>query len=371
MKKLKKVLAMLLAAAMVVALLAGCDSGSGGEASPSPAPSSSEPAQAPEGGGAAALSITPKVLGEDQIKIAYIPISTAGVTNRMVELAFNDTKDAYGDTVTVDFFDPGYDAQKQITMVNDAVNQGYDCILLECADPVSLATPVAEAEAAGVPVITLNLNAETPHTLHLRGVDYQAGWKAAETLVNDFGADNPQNVIIIDCPAAMAATNLQSNGFLDYLAEYAPSWTILEHRNVDNFSQEGANTAMRDMLTRFDDIDIVFNMMDDLTTGTIQAIEGAGRNDGSITVYGNMGNPATFEYMTNGSGELYGLNFSDYYTQYCIAMAYALYYASTGINASMLGLTATPEYALSCWPVTPENADLYKTLSRWDLAIND
>jgi ABC-type sugar transport system substrate-binding protein len=318
-------------------------------------------------GGGTTITVNQKILGTDEIKIAYIPISTAGVTNKMVELAFNDTIDAYKDTVTVDYFDPGYDAQTQISMVNDAVNQGYDCILLECADPVSLATPVAEAEAAGVPVITLNLNAETPHTLHLRAVDYMAGWKAAETLANDFGADSGQKVVIIDCPAAMAATNLQSNGFIDYM-EQNTNWELLAQQNVDNFSQEGANTAMRDLLTKYDDIDIVFNMMDDLTTGTLQAIEAAGRNDGSIVVYGNMGNPSTFNSLTSGD-DLYGLNFADYYTQYCMAMGFALYYASTGITGVGLGLTETPEYALSCWPVTPDNAELYSTLSRWDLAI--
>ena len=360
MKKIwKRALALALAAAMTLTLLCAC----GNNDTPS-----GEQTNTGDNTQAGELSITPKILGTDEIKIAYIPISTAGVTNRMVELAFNDTIDAYKDTVTVDYFDPSYDTQTQITMVNDAVNQGYDCILLECSDPVSLATPVAEAEAAGVPVITLNLNAETPHTLHLRAVDYMSGWKAAETLANDFGADSGQKVIIMDCPAAMAATNLQSNGFLDYMEEYT-NWELLDHRNVDNFSQEGANTAMRDLLTKYDNIDIVFNMQDDLTAGVMQAIEAAGRNDGSITVYGNMGNPSTFEAMTNGSGSLYGLNFADYYTQYCMAMGFALYYAATGVTGVMLGFDSTPEYALSCWPVTPDNAELYQILSRWDLAL--
>ena len=124
-KNLKKILALIMTAAMMFTLLTAC----GGEGE-TQNPGGDNP-------GGETLSITPKVLGQDQIKIAYIPISTAGVTNKMVELAFNDTIDAYKDTITVDYFDPGYDAQTQINMVNDAVNQGYDCILLECADPVS------------------------------------------------------------------------------------------------------------------------------------------------------------------------------------------------------------------------------------------
>ena len=369
MKLFKKAIALACAAALCVTTLAACGS-SGNANSATSEEVAATTAAASEAATAAAGEVTPKVLGTDEIKIAYIPISTAGVTNKIVELAFNDTIDAYKESgkITVDYFDPGYDAQTQITMVNDAVNQGYNCIFIECADPVSLATPVSEAEAAGIPVITLNLNAETPHTLHIRGVDYLSGWKACEILATELGADSGKKVVIIDCPAPMAATNLQSNGFLDYMDENT-NWELIDHRNVDNFSQEGANTAMRDILTKYDQIDVVFNMMDDLTTGTLQAIEASGRNDGSILVYGNMGNPSTFDVLTNGSGDLYGLNFCDYYTEYCMAMGFALYYAMTGVCGGKLGFTATPEYALSCWPVTPANADLYKTLSRWDLAL--
>lgn len=347
MKKFSKALALIMALAMMLTLFAGCGDTAGGDT--------------------AAEGRTVKVLGTDEIKIAYIPISTAGVTNKIVELAFNDTIDAYGDTIVIDYFDPGYDAQTQITMVNDAVNQGYDVIFLECADPVSLATPVAEAEAAGVPVITLNLNAETVHTLHIRGVDYMAGYKAAEILASELGADSAKNVVIIDCPAPMAATNLQSNGWLDYMNANT-NWNLLDHRNVDNFSQEGANTAMRDILTKYDNIDVVFCMMDDLTTGVMQAVEAAGRI-GDMVIYGNMGNPSTFADLTSDEPILYGLCFADYYTEYCMAMTLALNFAMTGVSGVQLGYDKTPEYALSCWPVTPDNADLYSTLSRWDLAL--
>lgn len=386
MKLFKKAAALFAVAALITASLAACGSSGNAPASndtaaastaAESAPAAAEQEAAPaaadssavEPAAAATETVKTKVLGVDPIKIAYVPMSTAGVVNNIVKMAFADTIDAYKDTVTIDYFDPGYDVQKQITMINDCVTQGYDVIMGELFDPVATATAVEEAEKAGIPVITCNSGTVAVHTLHIRGVDYLSGWKAAEILAEELGADSAKKVVIIDCPAPMAATNLQSNGFLDYMDENT-NWELLDHRNVDNFSQEGANTAMRDILTKYDQIDVVFNMMDDLTTGTLQAIEAAGRNDGSILVYGNMGNPSTFDVLTNGSGDLYGLNFADYYTEYCMAMGFALYYAMTGICGGTLGYTATPEYALTCWPVTPANADLYKTLSRWDLALN-
>jgi len=352
---MKKTLALIMVLALAVCLFAGCGS------------TTEAPAAEAAPAAASTAAFVGKNIETETAKIAYIPISTAGVTNQIVKLAFDDCLQPYPNVV-VDYFDPGYDAQTQITMVNDAVNQGYDLIFCECADPVSLATPIAEAEAAGVPVITLNLNTDAPHTLHLRGVDYLAGWTAAETLINDFGADSAKNVIIIDCPAVMTATNLQAPGFLDYM-EANSNWVLLADQNIDNFSQESANTATRDLLTKYDNVDIIFCMMDDLTTGVVQAIQASGRNDGSIIVYGNMGNPSTWEYMTNGSGEIYGLNFMDYYTQYFVAMSYALYYIQSGQCGAAMGFTATPVIALGVTPATPETADLYRTLSRWDLAV--
>ena len=308
-----------------------------------------------------------KVLGVDPIKIAYIPMSTAGQTNMIVKLAFEDTIDPYKDTITLDWFDPGYDTQTMITMINDAVTQGYDCIITEVMDAVSLAGPIEEAEKAGVPVITLNSGVEAVHTMHLRGVDYLSGWKAGEALAELLGAEEEHNVIIIDFPSTMLSMARQSAGFIDFMDENT-NWVLLEDQSIDNMSQEGANTAVRDLLTKYDDVDIIFNVLDDLTIGTMQAVQAANRAD-EITIYGNYGCPTTFEDLTSEDGILAGLGMSDYYTEYSTAMNYAMYFAITGITAYNAGYESTPEVAMSVWPVNRDNADLYRTLSRWDLAV--
>ena len=124
---MKKYLALVMVLALAVCLFAGC--GSTAEA-----PAADAPAAASAFGG--------KDLNTETAKIAYIPISTAGVTNQMVKLAFDDALMPYNGNVIVDWFDCGYDTQTQITMVNDAVTQGYDLIMLESSDPVSLAPPL-------------------------------------------------------------------------------------------------------------------------------------------------------------------------------------------------------------------------------------
>ena len=396
MKSIKKVIALIAVAAFIAATLAACGSSgstntgstaaasqSKSEAAPAAAESKTEAAatEAP----AAATEETPeavapataaepgsvhvKTLGVDPIKIAYIPMSTAGVVNNIVKMAFAETIDAYKDTVTIDYFDPGYDIQKQITMINDCVTQGYDCIMGELFDPVATATAVEECEKAGIPFITTNSGTVAVHTLHLRGVDYLSGWKAAEQIAMVKDPNKPFKVVIVDFPAQMLSVALQSQGFIDYM-EQNTQWELLDDRCIDNISTEGANTAMRDILTKYDQIDIIWNVGDDLTAGTIQAVKAAnvpcGVNDGETLVYGNYGLPATFEDLTSPDGVLYGLTYCDYYNEYSMAISYALYHAITGSTAVTMGLDETPQIALSVFPITREDGAKYRVLSRWE-----
>ena len=350
---MKKIIAIVLVLVMCVALVS-C----GGK--------SQEPAPASDAAPAANRTAAVKDLSVDKIKIAYIPISTAGVTNKMVEMAFNDVLSTYKDNVTLDFFDPGYDPQTEITMLNDCVSQGYDLIFIECADPISFMTPITEAEKAGIPVITLNIGCDAVHTFHIRGVDYHSGYTACQVLADAFGSDTGKNVVIIDCPAEATSTNKQAAGFEDYMKANT-NWTIIDHQYIANFSQEIASTTMRDVLTKHNDIDLVFCMQDDLTMGVLQALEASGRNDGSIQVYGNIGYPSTFTELKNHNPSLYGLNMSDMYTEYTVAMEMGLYFVITGQTAVTMGLDKTPELALPIFPVTPDNVDTMTTLSRYPL----
>lgn len=393
MKTFKKVLALIAVASLLTASLAACgSSGAANSDAQSTAEAAAPAAEAEAAAPAAAESAAPaaeavapasaadapaarpmKVLGEDPIKIAYIPMSTAGVVNNIVKMAFAETIDAYKDTVTIDYFDPGYDIQKQITMINDCVTQGYDVIMGELFDPVATATAVEEAEKAGIPVITTNSGTVALHTLHLRGVDYLSGWKAAEQIAQVKDPQAELNVVIVDFPAQMLSVALQSQGFIDYM-EQNTNWVLLDDRCIDNISTEGANTAMRDILTKYDQIDIIWNVGDDLTAGTIQAVKAAnvktGTGDGETLVYGNYGLPATFEDLCAPDGVLYGLTFCDYYNEYATAMSYALYHACTGATAYTMGLEETPTVALSVFPITRDEAPVYRQLSRWEMSLD-
>ena len=96
--------------------------------------------------------------GETETKIAYIAhdISTP---NNQGWLEGIQREYAAWDNITILEYNANPSAETQVTQVADAVNQGCQAIILQCSDGTALASAVDDAEAAGVPVVTLNLDA--------------------------------------------------------------------------------------------------------------------------------------------------------------------------------------------------------------------
>ncbi len=101
MKNLKRVLTLALVVLMMTALLAGC-TGNTAQPSASPSAEAKPSAAAPETSETAALPTTEmsefgagklgngKDIYKEEINIAYIPLSTAGQANMIIDLMFHD-----------------------------------------------------------------------------------------------------------------------------------------------------------------------------------------------------------------------------------------------------------------------------------------
>ncbi|MDR1573709.1 MAG: sugar ABC transporter substrate-binding protein [Clostridiales Family XIII bacterium] len=351
----KKVLVLIVSLAMVAVFTAGCGGSNGGDASGG---------DAADGAGAAAF------VGKDiygfqtgtpaETKIAFIPLSTAGVTNSMVQASLAEQLIFYPN-ITVTYFDPMYDLNKQMSMINECVTQGYDAIMLEASDTEALNTTIADAEAAGVPVITINVGASGLHTLHVQGNDYKSGREAGRVLADALGGQG--NVIVLDCPAAQKPISLMGTGFEDYVKEEAPGVTLLESAPIDMWSPEIANTTMRDLLTKYDKIDGVYCVSDDIAHGATQAIEAAGRS-AEVKVYGSMGYPDALQAIKNGT--MFGTYFSDGYLEYSTALYLTLHIIQTGITAPAAGYTTTPIIDMPTIPTTAANVENVINDSRWE-----
>jgi ABC-type sugar transport system substrate-binding protein len=302
-----------------------------------------------------------KDIYKDSIKIAYIPLSTAGQVNQIIDMAFQDTLLIYPN-VKVETFDPGYDVNKQISMISECITQKFDAIIMLPLDTAACNNAITEAEKAGIPVITIDCGSTATHTLHLQGTDYGSGLIAGEKVAEKLGGKG--NVIVLDAPAEMKEIGRMGAGFIDYIKANTDC-VILEDVSIPNWSQENANTAMRDLLTKYPDVQAVYGASDEMACGAMQAIEAAGRADEGIIIYGNCGYPQALEAIK--AGKMFGTNYSDTYAVWSGAIYSTLMFIQQGITSVSMGYTETPVVYTTMVPVNQDNVDNIMSICRYYL----
>ena len=359
MKKAKKILALILAGVLIAGILTACNSPQE-TASNSAAPDN---AAADNSAPASSSAKLPggKDIYNDPIRISMISISTAGVANRLYQLALNDQASRYPN-ITIEYKDAEYDPSRQITLIQEAVTQGFDAVLIEAMDPVALNEAIESAERAGIPVISTNAAQPTAtHTLHVRVEDFNYGWKSAEIMAGM--ANNEGTAIILDAPAVQKPSARMADGFEAYINENT-NIRILEQIPIDNWSADSAQIAMRDCLTKYGpgELTMIYCANDDIAQGAMNAIDQAGRT-GEFLIWGMFGYPAGLEGVRDG--RMTGTMLSNVYVQFSMIFYMALQYISTGLTSVTAGYEKTMYIEMPLFPVTAENVDSAMIYSRW------
>ena len=176
----KKMMSLLMVGAMAVGMLAGC----GGDKT------DSEAASEAAGGNGKAETATEAATGKnaysDEIKIGFLP----NVIGDSCAAAWAEGMESYlgnFSNVTFNVFDGKASVDTENTIMEQMINENYDAIILQATDAAGLAASTDKAEAAGIPVITCNLDADTVHTGLVAGVDTEAGQQIAERVGESLG----------------------------------------------------------------------------------------------------------------------------------------------------------------------------------------
>jgi ribose transport system substrate-binding protein len=306
-------------------------------------------------GSGAPLNRTVKNPYVDDIRIAFIPYTIGD----SVGAAWGDGMErelASFPNVTFRRFDGRASAQTQVQIMTDLINQRFDAIILQSADSAALATSVRRAEDAGIPVITMNLTADTPHAGLVAMVDIEAGALIAAEIAASLGGRG--NVVIIQAAIGASRGVRLEEGFRRELAKH-PNIRILDAQTGD-WLTERANVVMNDFLTRFPQIYAVFAHNDAMAEGASQAAEAAGRLR-EMVIWGADGERKALEYIENGM--LTGTIYTNCYDQGATAVRLAMYTLGSDINTG--ALSATPIIKMSPIVVTAANVHTIGENIRW------
>jgi len=284
----------------------------------------------------------------------------------MYQMALNDQVVRYPN-VRLDYKDAEFNPNIQVTLIEEAITQGYDCIFLECMDPVAVIGAIDRAEAAGIPVITTNAAQPfTINSLHIAGADYSSGWAGGEQLDALTRGQSNRTAVVLDCPAAFKPGAQMGTGFEEYIQQRTDI-TLIEQLPIDDWSPENAQIAMSGVLTKYGpgEITMVYCSSGDIATGAMNAIEQAGRQGDGIMIWGFMGYPA--ELYAIRDGRMAGTMFSDTYSQYSALFYFGMMFIATGYNAISAGLTETPLVEQPMFPVTRANVEDVINFSGWEM----
>ena len=282
----RKLIAALMATAMVATLAVGCGGGNGG--------GSSEGSD--EGGSEG---------GSDVITVGFAQVGAESDWRTANSESMKETfSEANGYELIFD--DAQQKQENQITAIRNFIQQEVDYIVLAPVTETGWDTVLQEAKDADIPVITVDrmvdVSDDSLFVSYVGGNFQLEGAKACEWLkaYADAKGMKELNIAHIQGTIGASAQIGRTEGLENAAKEYG--WNIVAQQTGE-FTQAKGQEVMESFLKSYDDIDVVICENDNEAFGAIDAIKAAGKTcgpDGDIIVVSFDSVKAAFESMIAG-----------------------------------------------------------------------
>jgi len=207
------------------------------------------------------------------------------------------------------------DAEKQLAVVQEFIEERVDIILISPKVAGALTPVVNKAFDMGIPIIVLDRDlANKRYTQFIGGDNKLIGRTAGKYAVSRLGGAGKASGNIVEIWGGMKSTPAQDRheGFVEVIYE-EPGIRFLDVAGDGDWKQDLGYEIMADALERFKEIDLVYAHNDPMAYGAYLAAKDVGREK-SIAFLGIDGIPAegvkwvhegvltaTFLYMTPGA----------------------------------------------------------------------
>ena len=314
-------------------------------------------AAAAGGGGGNSNKVKVDPYAGEEVKIAYIA-HDIGTPNNQGWKEGIERECASWSNIKVDSYGAEESAETQVQIMTDCINQGYNAIILQCSDGTALAPSVRQAEEAGIPVITVNLDcaSDTIHSALVMAVDYDAGRMAADKMAEQLGETG--DIAIIQGVPGLERTDNLERGFRETIAKY-PNIKIVEAQSA-SFQKDTAMTVMNSFLQSHPDLKGVFAINDAMAEGAALAAQSANKK-GQICIWGADGEKDALAMIE--SGDMAGTIYTNSWDEGSTAAKIAL--LMVGSEYDYTCLTATPKVIMEPIVVTAENVGTIAEEDRW------
>ena len=205
----------------------------------------------------------------------------------------------------VKFSDGQQKQENQIKAIRSFIAQKVDLIALDPVVETGWDTVLQEAKDANIPVVIVDRNVQVSDDSLYRcflGSDMEEeGKKAAQIVIDQFGADAPLNIAELQGTVGSTAMVGRQKGFNAVIEEKAPNYKIIKSQTGDFTRAKGKEVMEAFLKSDGDNIDVLWSHNDDMAIGAIQAIEEYGLEPGKdIYIISCDGIKDMFELMAEG-----------------------------------------------------------------------
>jgi ribose transport system substrate-binding protein len=212
-------------------------------------------------------------------------------TNEMAQ-AFKAEGDTRGWNTTI--IDTRNDFGQLASRIEDTINAKPDAIVLVSVDHAQVGDQVAQAAAAGIPIISLDGTAGPDVSVNVTSNNFDMGVQLAEELFEAMGG---KGNIVKFFHSAHPGVRLREQGLDQVLAKYPDIKIVAEHYVKVPGPVDDSRVAMENFLRQHgDDIDGVWAAFDDPGIGAELAAESE-RPDAEFIIMGIDGNPQAVEMI--------------------------------------------------------------------------
>ena len=282
MTRKKRMLALALSGMMLTGLFAGCG-GNGGDSAGSGAASGGAAGSGGAGGGKYSISVICMALNSD-----YWHMVEAGAKLAGKEL---------GIEVNVVGPNAESDSATQINMVEDAVNNKADAIVLAPNEPTSLVSAAQTVKTAGIPLVVidamLNTDDESLYSCFIGTGNEAAGQQGGEFIASKL--QKGDKVAIIRGLVGQTQHDQRADGAQKAMEEAGLEVVAVQPADSDRGK---AVSVAENIIQSNPDIKAFYCTNDDMALGTYQAVAAAGLSD--VVIVGFDGTFNAMDSIANG-----------------------------------------------------------------------
>lgn len=231
-----------------------------------------------------ALAVSACAEDKDDKKATPVPTEKVKVTLGLAVstlqnpffVSLRDGAQVAADRLGVDLVvkDAGDDAEQQKTQVQELIDAKVSAILINPVDSDAIVPAVEAANAANIPVLTIDRSANGGTIVsHVASDNLAGGRMAAGYLLENLGGTG--KVVELEGIAGTSAAEARGAGFNEAIAK-AEGIEIIA-RETANFNREEGKTVFAQILEQHEQIDGVFAHNDEMILGALEAAKEADR----------------------------------------------------------------------------------------------